>query len=153
MRGDHREPIHQTWLVAVLLLRTGAPKPLPQRSRRKNFRTAPTRRSGASMAAKCPPRSNSDQCTMWLPSSAKRRIGMSSANTATPVGTVEGGRPVARVRTLVVQLGRRRSCSGQPVKHHVGEHPVPVYCLLRQLGRGVSPLLELLHDPGELPSG
>jgi class 3 adenylate cyclase len=34
---------------------------------RKNFRTSPTSRSGASMAAKWPPRSNSDQCTMlWL---------------------------------------------------------------------------------------
>ena len=36
-----------------------------QRNRRKKLRTSAISRSGASMAAKCPPRSNSDQCTMW----------------------------------------------------------------------------------------
>ncbi len=36
------------------------------RTLRKNVRTSPTRRSGASMAAKWPPRSNSDQCTILL---------------------------------------------------------------------------------------
>ena len=45
-------------------------RPRAQRSRRKNSRTSPTSRSGASMAAKWPPRSNSDQCTMLLPCSA-----------------------------------------------------------------------------------
>ena len=48
------------------------------------------------MAAKCPPRSNSDQCTMLLDRSASRRTGaaISSGNTATPVGTVELAGPV-----------------------------------------------------------
>src|SRR5579862_6398346 len=43
------------------------------------------------MAAKWPPRSNSDQCTMVLDCSAKRRIGgaISRGKTATPVGTVD----------------------------------------------------------------
>jgi len=34
-----------------------------QRRRRKKTRRSPTRRSGTSMAGKCPPRSNSDQCS------------------------------------------------------------------------------------------
>src|SRR5262249_28369498 len=45
------------------------PAPKYHRSGRKNARTSPTNRSGASMAAKWPPRSNSDQCTMLLPRS------------------------------------------------------------------------------------
>ncbi len=36
-------------------------------SPRKNARMSPAKRSGASMAAKCPPRSKSDHCTMLLP--------------------------------------------------------------------------------------
>ena len=36
---------------------------------------SPTGRSGSSMAAKGPPRSNSDQCTMLFDRSANRRIG------------------------------------------------------------------------------
>ena len=44
--------------------------PCAQRSPRKNSRTSPTSRSGASMAAKWPPRSNSDQWTMLLARSA-----------------------------------------------------------------------------------
>src|SRR5215217_6921022 len=51
MRWDHREPVHRTWLVAVLLLRTGTTNPHPHRSRRKNCRMSPMRRSGASWAA------------------------------------------------------------------------------------------------------
>src|SRR5690625_5098978 len=50
---------------------------------------SPTRRSGASMAAKCPPRPNSDQCTTVCSSSTERRFDTSDGNTATPVGTVE----------------------------------------------------------------
>jgi transposase-like protein len=41
-----------------------------QRRRRKNSRTSPMRRSGASRAAKWPPRSKSDQWTMLLLCSA-----------------------------------------------------------------------------------
>jgi hypothetical protein len=45
----------------------GSPNPgSAQRTPRKNSRTSPTRRSGASIAAKWPPRSNSVQCTMLL---------------------------------------------------------------------------------------
>jgi hypothetical protein len=45
----------------------GSPNPgSAQRTPRKNSRTSATRRSGASIAAKWPPRSNSDQCTMLL---------------------------------------------------------------------------------------
>jgi hypothetical protein len=40
-----------------------------QRKWRKNIRMSPVNSSGSSMAAKCPPRSNSDHCTMWLPRS------------------------------------------------------------------------------------
>ena len=39
----------------------------------KNAPMSPTSRSGTSMAAKWPPRSNSDQCTMSFPRSAMRR--------------------------------------------------------------------------------
>src|SRR5271165_4806845 len=63
----------------------------PSRNCRKNWRMSATSRSGSSMAAKWPPRSNSLQCTMLFDSSAKRLIGgaISKGNTATPVGTVE----------------------------------------------------------------
>ena len=44
----------------------GAAALVCHRTPRKNVRTSPTRRSGASMAAKWPPRSNSDQCTILL---------------------------------------------------------------------------------------
>jgi hypothetical protein len=58
---------------------------------RKNSRRSPISRSGASIAAKCPPRSNTDQWTMVFARSAKRRmVWKSFSNTATPVGTVFG---------------------------------------------------------------
>src|SRR5215471_1882580 len=57
------------------------------------------------------------------------------------------GTPVAGAADLVVEA-RRRSCRpGQPVQHDVGEEQVPVN------GAGqsrVGPLIELLHDPGQL---
>ena len=45
----------------------------PQRTMRKKVRMSSTSRSGASMAAKWPPRSNSDQCTTLCSRSAIRR--------------------------------------------------------------------------------
>ena len=61
-----------------------------QRRGRKNSLTSATRRSGASMAAKCPPRSNSVQCTMLCWDSAMLLMVMSMGKTATPVGTADG---------------------------------------------------------------
>src|SRR5829696_7669476 len=55
------------------------------RSGRKNARRSSTSRSGASMAGKWPPRSNSDQC-MLAPGSSRERMVVSAAKTATPVG-------------------------------------------------------------------
>ncbi len=58
-----------------------------QRMPRKNVRTSPTRSSGTSMAAKWPPRSNSDQWTTLFSRSAMARIPKSPGKTATPEGT------------------------------------------------------------------
>jgi len=71
--------------------RTGNDPGNDQRSVRKNARMSPVSRSGTSMAAKCPPRSNSDQCVMLLSRSANRRMAgaISRGKTATPVGTSE----------------------------------------------------------------
>jgi hypothetical protein len=59
----------------------------------KNFLMSWTSRSGSSIAAKCPPRSNSVQCTIdGIIFSASDRTGtlMSCGKTATPVGTADG---------------------------------------------------------------
>jgi hypothetical protein len=64
------------------------------------------------------------------------RIDTSSGTTATPVGT--GDRPPApgaRVRRLVVAVGRPTRGARHPVEHHVGQQQVPVG--LGQLGPGV----------------
>jgi len=58
-----------------LARRTRVQEYAPQRNCRKNWRTSATSKSGSSMAAKWPPRSNSLQCTMLSDSSAKRLIG------------------------------------------------------------------------------
>lgn len=58
-----------------------------QRKRRKNARRSPINKSGASVAAKWPPRSNCDQCTMLLVRSASLRSERKfPGKTATPVG-------------------------------------------------------------------
>jgi drug/metabolite transporter (DMT)-like permease len=62
-----------------------------QRTWRKNSRTSPISRSGASRAAKWPPRPNSVQCTtLWSRSARGCRV-VSPGNTATPVGTGDFG--------------------------------------------------------------
>src|SRR5262245_35811642 len=69
-----------------------------QRNWRKNSRTSPIRRSGASRAAKWPPRLNSAQCTtLWSRSARGRRV-MSLGNTATAIGTGDFGRGWPQVR-------------------------------------------------------
>ena len=77
-----------------------------QRTSRKKARMSSTSRSGASSAAKCPPRSNSDQWTMRCRRSSTRRIAGSVGNTATPVGTPDGSTVAGRDPILVVQVGR-----------------------------------------------
>src|SRR5262245_51557478 len=67
--------------------------PIPFKVRANALRS-PTNRSGSSIAAKWPPRSNSLQCTMFEKArSAKRRMGrtISCGKTATPSGTLSGG--------------------------------------------------------------
>src|ERR687897_1314243 len=72
------------------LLGAGATKPLRHRSRRKNARTSATRRSGASIAGKCPPSSNSEKWAI-LPSGFMRRLIIGSVlKTAHPCGAVDG---------------------------------------------------------------
>src|SRR6266511_1694524 len=53
------------------------------------------------------------------------------------------------MHVLVVQAGRGCSRTGEPVEHDVGEHLVAVDGVFGDV-RGVGPLLEPLHDPGEL---
>jgi hypothetical protein len=60
----------------------------------KKARTSSTSRSGASIAAKWPPRDISDQCTTVCSRSTIRRMAGSLGKTATPVGTVDRGRSV-----------------------------------------------------------
>src|SRR5688572_3322551 len=60
------------------------------RSARKNLRTSPTSRSGVSMAAKWPPRSNSDQCSISWSGSIIARTNGWAAKSAHPCGAVPG---------------------------------------------------------------
>src|SRR4029453_13551648 len=55
------------------------------------------------------------------------------------------------VRRLVVVAGRRAGGAGEPVDADVGQQVGAVHGVLGELGRRVGPLLELLHDPGQLP--
>ena len=59
-------------------------------------------------------------------------------------------RPLLRMHALVVEVRRGACGRGEPVDHHVGEDVVAVDRVLGQVVPGVRPLLELLHDPGEL---
>src|SRR6185312_11346352 len=65
----------QLAVAALPVHSTGGDRYASQRSWRKNWRTSATSKSGSSMAAKWPPRSNSLQCTMLFDISAKRLIG------------------------------------------------------------------------------
>ena len=60
------------------------------------------------------------------------------------------GRGRQEVGGLVVKLRGRPGGAGQPVDGRVGEQPVAGHRVLGDLV-GVGPLLELLHDPGQLP--
>ena len=51
---------------------------------------------------------------------------------------------------FVVQGGGGSGGRGQPVQGDVGQQDVAVNGVLGEFGRGIGPLLELLHDPGEL---
>ena len=59
--------------------------------------------------------------------------------------------PGSGMRGLVVAVGRGPGGAGQPIEHHVGEQQIPVHRVLGQFGGRIGPLLELLHDPGQLP--
>ncbi len=55
------------------------------------------------------------------------------------------------MRGLVVAVGRGPGGARQPIQHHVGKQQIPVHRVLGQFGGRIGPLLELLHDPGQLP--
>src|SRR5215216_81191 len=57
-----------------------------QRCLRKKSRRSLVSRSGVSMAGKCPPRSNCDQCSIVPAGSMTLLMVVSAANTATPLG-------------------------------------------------------------------
>jgi hypothetical protein len=59
---------------------------------RKNSRTSAVSRSGASRAAKCPPRPNSDQRTTLWALAANGRTVTSVVKTATATGTSDRSR-------------------------------------------------------------
>ena len=80
-RSRRRAPARRRPRAGHRRRRHRRPRPPPlrrpaerQRKRRRNARMSPTRRSGASIAAKWPPRLNSDQCMTLCSRSANRRI-------------------------------------------------------------------------------
>ena len=86
-------------------------------------------------AAKWPPCSNVDQCTMFAWSrSAKRRMPLKSPpNAASPIGIVVGPVGWGRVGVLVVEPRRGGGGPRQPVEHDVREHEVGVEVLAEEL--------------------
>jgi hypothetical protein len=118
-----------------------------KRKRRKKIRRSPVSSSGASNAAKWPPRSNSDQCTIVYLSSARRRTGRtrSCGKTATPAAwDTASVCPVAMRTRSRDELTSR--LSREPIEHYVGEQAVDLDRTSR-----IDPFDELLCDPGQLP--
>ncbi len=91
-----------------------------QRSGRQNVRMSSTSRSGTSIAAKWPPRSYSDQCSIRPAGSMSERIVESAAKTATPVGGPDcslsrGPRPTPAARRRPATPASPRTPRGRPM--------------------------------------
>ena len=105
------------------------------------------------MAAKWPPRSNSDQCSIRSSGSSNRRTSRSAAKAAHPCGVSAWGKPLARVGGLVEEVGGGGARASEPIDAHVRQQLIAVDRILGELGAGVGPLPELLDDPRKLRDG